>query len=110
MDPLTPTTGTLGMAVGYIAETAGGLAVAGKGRADGGEKADRREIVQRNKQKETVRWVVGTPRRLGELIGKGEKEEAERDWDEVKKIMGNWKGVNGVDELRDECERIMGRT
>lgn len=108
MDPLTPTTGTLGMAVGYIAETAGGLAQQARGRDEGGRKEGEREW--KKEQRETVRWVLGTPRRLGVLLDKGEKEKAEKDWDEVKGLLDKWKGVNGVEELRDECERIVGRT
>lgn len=116
MDPLTPTTGTLGMAVGYIAETAATLASAGKSQADGqakesdpeGLEAEKEESERKRMQRDTVSWVVTTPRRLGRLLDKGDKEEALKDWDEVKGILGKWKAVQGADELKDECERIMG--
>ena len=60
-------------------------------------------------QRETVRWVLGTPKRLGSLLDKGEKSEATKAWDEVRVVLEKWKGVKGVDELSEECERIMGR-
>lgn len=112
MDPLTPTTGTLGMAVGYIAEMAGGLAQIGKGREGEGGKGVGLggDGERRKREREMVRWVLGSSRRLGLLLDGGGKEEARRDWDEVKGILEKWKEVQGVDELRDECERIMGRT
>jgi len=101
MDPLTPTTGTLGMAVGYIAEAAGGLAQQARGR-EGEEGRERKR-----RERETVRWVLGTPRRLGALLDGGRREDADRDWSGVREILGKWKEVRGVDDLRDECERIM---
>lgn len=113
MDPLTPTTGTLGMAVGYIAEAAGGLAQSAKGREeeDGGGAAEegREKREKKRRQRETVRWVLGTPRRLGVLLDKGETEDAQMDWGEVKEILKKWKEVDGVSDLRNECERVMGR-
>ena len=120
MDPLTPSTGTLGIAVGYIAETAAGLASMGARQAKSEEKEEegdgieedkvkRENAEKKRKQKETVRWVLETPRRLKRLLDIGEKEEVEREWDEVRGILEKWKVVQGVDELRDECERIIGR-
>ena len=117
MDPLTPTTGTLGMAVGYIAETAAGLAVVGKIDGDGKRKdgqgetneEEQKRIQKKKRQRETVKWVVETPKRLVNLLAQGEKEKAEKDWDEIKKVLDQWKGVQGVDQLRDECEKILDR-
>lgn len=109
MDPLTPTTRTLGMAVEYIAEAAGGLAQRARGRGEE-EGREEREKKRREREREMVRWVLGTPRRLKVLVDKGEKEGAEREWDEVEKILDKWKEVHGVGDLRDECERIIGRT
>ena len=118
MDPLTPATSTLSPAVAHIAETAGGLAVGAKdGRDGGGEEIssegleERKRVEEENKrQRDTVRWVLGTPRRLGGLLDDGRRGEAETDWEEVKGLLERWKGVGGVEEIRDECERIMGRS
>ena len=115
MDPLTPTTGTLGMAVGYIAETAAGLAtkIGNAGLSNGvteETEAERERTQRKRKERETVRWVLGTPRRLEKTLGEGKKDEAARDWDEVKGILEKWKGVKGVDELKDGCEKIMARS
>ena len=114
MDPLTPTTSTLGPAVSYIAEMAGGLAMEGKGKNEGGEmsgvQTGKEHEEKRKRQTDTVRWVLGTARRLGGLLDEGRREEAKRDWDEIKVLLRKWEGVAGVEEVRDECERIMGRT
>ena len=107
MDPLTPTTGTLGMSVGYIAETAAKLAEKG-GRRNGIEDEEAMEKAERKrKERDTVRWVLETPRRLRKMVEKGGNEEARKHWEEVKRILDGWEGVKGVDELREECERIM---
>jgi uncharacterized Zn finger protein (UPF0148 family) len=67
---------------------------------------DREETKKRN-QKETVRWVLDTPRRLQELVDQDKEEEADKDWEEVSKILEKWKGVSGVQELRQQCEEIL---
>lgn len=114
MEPATPTTSMLGPAVGHIAEAAGSLA---------GEARAREEILKnrsqdegddvgevKKRQKETVRWAVGTPRRLGLLLDNGRKGEAEKEWEEIRALLEKWKGVSGVEELSDECQRIMERS
>lgn len=113
MDPLTPTTSTLSPAVAHIAETARGL-VARAGNGNGGKEADggeeRRELEKvRSRQRDTVRWVLGTPRRLGLMIDEGRVEDAKRDWEEIQGILRRWRDVAGVEELRDECEKTMSK-
>ncbi|MCJ1274066.1 hypothetical protein MMC21_001860 [Puttea exsequens] len=114
MEPATPTTSMLGPAVGHIADVAGQLARearereerrSGK-RVEGGDE----EGEKKRRQRETVRWVIGTPRRLGVLLDEGGRGDAESDWEEVKGFLDRWDGVGGVQEIRDECDRIMGRT
>lgn len=116
MDPLTPTTSTLSPAVAHIVETARGLVAGvkreeeegGDGDGDGG--AERVEAVgMRRRQKDTVRWVLGTPRRLEALLEGGRVEEARRDWEEIHGILQKWQDVAGVQELRDQCETTMGK-
>ncbi|KAL4921798.1 Vps51/Vps67-domain-containing protein [Aspergillus aurantiobrunneus] len=105
--PLTMTK-TLGPAIAFVAETAGGLIKEGEelrgqmreGNATGGGNDKRPE-------KETVRWVLDAPRRLGKLVADGNREEAEKDWHEVGKLLGKWEGVKGVTEIREACEKVM---
>lgn len=113
MDPLTPTTSTLSPAVAHIAETARGLvAKAGEGNrgdeADGGEKRGEVGMVRR-RQRDTVRWVLGTPSRLGVMLDEGKVEDAKKDWEEIRGILRKWRDVAGVEELRDKCEKTMSR-
>ncbi|KAF2130043.1 hypothetical protein P153DRAFT_356701 [Dothidotthia symphoricarpi CBS 119687] len=118
MDPLAPTTHTLGPAMSHIAETAASLSssmqsVQKKPEGLGieirieGEGADKEQFVKKQKQKETVRWVLNTPRRLRQMIDQEQDDEAEKEWEQVSKILDQWTGVAGVQELREECERIL---
>ncbi|MCJ1450630.1 hypothetical protein MMC28_000963 [Mycoblastus sanguinarius] len=117
MDPLTPTTSTLGPAVGHIADIAGGLAAGfqeqdrrGEDGGGGGEEVREGEANKKRKERETVRWVLGAPRRLGDLLVNGERTGAEREWDEVRELLVKWEGVKGVEKVREECERIMAKS
>lgn len=74
---------------------------------DEGDKDEQESHKRKEKQKETVRWVLDTPRRLQEMIASGKDEEAEKEWGEVSAILSNWGNVAGVKELRRECEAIM---
>jgi hypothetical protein len=118
MDPLTPATHTLGPAISHIAETATSLSSSMQGvpvKPDGlgisvrvdEDEEDKEAEAKKQRQKDTVRWVLDTPRRLQELIDQDQDEEAEQDWEYVDKILAQWKGVAGVAELREECENIM---
>jgi hypothetical protein len=118
MDPLAPTTHTLGPAISHIAETAAslsssmqgtpaqpeGLGISVRLEEDGSEQE---ENAKRQKQRETVRWVLDTPRRLHEMIDQEQDEEAEKEWQEVSSILDQWRTVAGVAELREQCEDIL---
>ncbi|RAR04670.1 Vps51/Vps67-like protein [Stemphylium lycopersici] len=119
MDPLAPTTHTLGPAISHIAETAASLSSSLQDSHQSKEEGlgisirveqdepDKAEAEKKRKQKETVRWVLDTPTRLQVMVGQERKEEAEKEWDEVRRILDKWKGVAGVQELREQCEAIM---
>lgn len=113
MDPLTPTTSTLSPAISHIAETATSLSnsfqVPGL-TAEGvpGLRDDQSMAAERKQQQqETVRWVVGAPQRLQMMLDAGRGEEAAEDWDQVQRLTGKWVGINGVEEIRDTCMKIM---
>ena len=118
MDPLAPTTHTLGPAIAHIAETAASLSssmqtLPAKPQGLGidihveDEDDNKAEVAAKQKQKDTVRWVLDTPRRLQEMIDQEQDEEAETEWAEISNILDKWKGVPGVEELRKKCEEIM---
>jgi len=68
---------------------------------------DKAEAEKKRRQKDTVKWVLDTPRRLQELIDQEQDEEAEKDWEDISRILDKWKDVAGVQELRERCEEIM---
>lgn len=118
MDPLAPTTHTLGPAIAHIAETAASLsssmqALPSKPQGLGidiqveHEDDGKAEAIAKQRQKDTVRWVLDTPRRLQEMIDQEQDEDAEKEWEEISKILEKWDGVPGVQELRQRCESIM---
>jgi hypothetical protein len=118
MDPLAPTTHTLGPAISHIADIATSLSSPAPGAQAkleglgisvqvGEDAAEKEDAEHKQKQRDTVRWVLDTPRRLRELIDQDRDEEADQEWEEVGKILDQWKGVAGVQTLREECEEIM---
>lgn len=118
MDPLAPTTHTLGPAISHIAEIATSLSSSMQGAPPKPEglgisvrveedTTEKDAAVLKQKQRDTVKWVLDTPRRLRELIDEEQDDEADRQWEEVSKILDQWKDVAGVRELREECESVM---
>lgn len=117
MDPLTPTTSTLSPAISHIAETAASLSTALNGRGGNADRdsgsgdepgVDAESKPQKQQQQhETVRWVLGAPLRLRIMLDAGKAEEAADDWGGVQRLLGKWEGIRGVEEVRDECAKIM---
>jgi vacuolar protein sorting-associated protein 51 len=96
--------GTLVPVMGYIADTARELSREGEAQRRGS--VDRKGSMEKDK-KETVRWVLGAPRRLRDLLDAGKREEAEREWKDVRGLLDRWEGVKGVQEVKRECEGVM---
>ncbi|OGM43914.1 hypothetical protein ABOM_005916 [Aspergillus bombycis] len=91
--PLTMTK-TLGPAIAFVAETAGGLIQEGEEQRRRMKEAKASDEGERKKaEKETV-----------------SREEAEKDWEEVRELLQKWAGVKGVQELRETCEKVMEKT
>ncbi|KAF2122057.1 Vps51/Vps67-domain-containing protein [Lophiotrema nucula] len=116
MDPLAPTTHTLSPAISHIAETAASLSSSmqvlpekPKGLGIDVRVSDdsNDEVARKKREKDTVRWVLDTPRRLHALIDQEQDEQANDEWEEVSKLLDKWQNVPGVKELRQECEEIM---
>ncbi|KAF2178025.1 hypothetical protein K469DRAFT_732101 [Zopfia rhizophila CBS 207.26] len=116
MDPLAPTTHTLSPAISHIAETAASLSSSmqalqtrptGLGIDTRMEDGEKRDNGDKRKEKDTVRWILGTPRRLTALVEDGKKEQAEKEWEEIRMILDKWKTVGGAAELRAECSSIL---
>ncbi|KAH8727185.1 Vps51/Vps67-domain-containing protein [Phaeosphaeriaceae sp. PMI808] len=118
MDPLAPTTHTLGPAISHIADTAASLSSsmqATQKRTEGlgisiqidQDSTEEDVAAQKRRQKKLVRWVLDTPRRLRDFVDLERFEDAEEEWEHVCKIINRWTNVAGVKELREECESIM---
>jgi len=124
MEPLTPTTSTLSPAIAHIAETASSLAslLQQRAKANGGAAVGARvgaggngELVggrrgkaeEKRNQRQTVKWVLDSPRRLQEQINSAEREAAEKEWEEVKSLLERWRGTEGVEEVREACEKVL---
>jgi hypothetical protein len=107
--PLTMTK-TLGPAIAFVAETAGGLIQEGeelRKRIKEGKDSAGDESEAKRAEKETVKWVLASPKRLEEFVKDGKRDEAEKDWDEVRKLLDKWQGVKGAGEVREACEKVM---
>lgn len=101
-------TKTLGPAIGFVAETAGGLIQEGEEQRRQVKEAKSTEHTNNEKLKEdTVKWVLGGPDRLERLLADGMKEDADRDWAEVKNLLDRWEGVKGVAEVKEACTKVM---
>ena len=129
MDPLTPTTSTLSPAMAHIAVTAELLATKTQqksnsskigvprivredgsdveGGKSGNDTAGMGDRKRKQRERETVKWVLDAPRRLKKLVGDGEKEAAFKDWIEVKRLLDKWSETDGVEEVRRECAKVM---
>lgn len=101
-------TKTLGPAIGFVADTAGGLIQEGEEqRRRMKESRSTDQAAGAKAEKETVKWVLGAPSRLEKLLADGKKEEADKDWAEVKDLLDKWEGVKGVAEVKGACEKTM---
>ncbi|CAG8909943.1 unnamed protein product [Penicillium egyptiacum] len=107
--PLTMTK-TLGPAIAFVAETAGGLIKEGEERRRQMKEAKAEDgASSRKNEKDTVRWVVASPQRLEKLVAQGKQEDAEKDWKEIQRLLDAWSDVKGVAEIRAACEKLMNR-
>ncbi|KJF60909.1 uncharacterized protein CIMG_12006 [Coccidioides immitis RS] len=100
-------TKTLGPAIGFVAETAGTLIKEQEEMNNRGNDEIRQLKDRKSPDKQTVRWVLDTPRRLRVLLEEDKTDDAERDWEEIKQLLAKWERVKGVEELKRECEAIL---
>jgi hypothetical protein len=105
--PLTMTK-TLGPAIAFVAETAGGLIKEGEEQRQRMKEARRGSGASTQKsEKDTVRWVLAAPQRLEKLLADDKREDAEKEWKEIQHLLDAWVNVKGVADIRDACEKAM---
>lgn len=108
--PLTMTK-TLGPAIAFVAETAGGLIKEGEEQRKRIKEARENEPVpEKMAERDTVKWVLAAPERLGAFLEQGRREDAEKDWKEVQELLDAWGQVKGVAEIRESCEQVMNQS
>ncbi|EKV21191.1 Vacuolar protein sorting-associated protein 51 [Penicillium digitatum] len=107
--PLTMTK-TLGPAIDFVADTAGGLIKEGEEQRRRMKEAKLADGASNQKrEKDTVRWVLAAPQRLEKLVVEKKQEDAEKDWKEIQQLLDAWGNVKGVSEIREACENVMNR-
>lgn len=107
--PLTMTK-TLGPAIAFVAETAGGLIKEGEEQRRRMKEAKQEdEASTQKREKDTVRWVLAAPQRLEKLVAEDKQEDAEKDWKEIQHLLDAWGDAKGVAEIREACEKVMNR-
>ncbi|KAL3426326.1 hypothetical protein PVAG01_03118 [Phlyctema vagabunda] len=107
MDPLNPMANTLDPAIRDIYERA--IAIRDRLRAElegqghgNGHGRDWKEDESRRKKRELVTRVLDTPQRVRELVESAAREDAEKEWSPVRKLLERWleRGVGGP-EVKD---------
>lgn len=66
-------------------------------------------VAAKKAQRDTVRWVLGAPKRLQSMLDDERNEEADNDWAAVQRLLQKWGGVAGVEELKTQCLKVMER-
>ena len=69
-----------------------------------------KERRKRRKEKELVRWVLDAPERIEAMVEEGNREDAEMDFARVKRVVDEWDGVQGVDEVRKQCQSALSKS
>jgi vacuolar protein sorting-associated protein 51 len=104
MDPLTPATSTLAPAISHIAETAATLSKELAAHVSPSKQAN---TDGRAKEVQTVRWVLDAPRRFRYMLDNDRKADVEDEWTVIKGLLDKWKGVEGVTEVKRQCEQAL---
>lgn len=86
-----------------VANAEAGAGVGAEGQAGRAVQKTR----DRRRQKEAVQWALDAPSRLQDLVANQEHAQATREYEAVLEVLARWKGVRGVNELRDKCARVM---
>ncbi|KAK0279590.1 hypothetical protein LTR35_000347 [Friedmanniomyces endolithicus] len=103
MDPVTETS-TLMADIARIAETASKLSIdMGKQYGGGIGDAGSHRVRENRAQQETVKWVLGAPNRLRELVAESKTEEADAQWNEVSGLLARGGRVEGAEQVRRRC-------
>ncbi|KAH0612103.1 uncharacterized protein H6S33_010155 [Morchella sextelata] len=107
MEPLAPTTSTLGPAIAHIAQVSASLVQTIPVSPVALSSTEGREGSKR--KKETVVWALGCPERIEAAVKEGNMEEAEREWGVLKVCLEKWEGVKGVEQLRAKALKALGK-
>ena len=107
MGPLMPEDSALNDNIAHIAETAKSLAIKLPRAPIDLDQDHEVEEPTNEKEVSTVKWVLDAPQRLRMLLQDERREEAEEDWNEAKRLLNQWKGVSDVEDVQNECRKVM---
>lgn len=73
---------------------------------------------EKDEKRDVVRWVLDAPDRLERMLASDNEtpdavrktdhaEAARKEWDKVQRILNEWEGVDGVEDLRKRCLAVM---
>ncbi|KAK5126474.1 hypothetical protein LTR85_010710 [Meristemomyces frigidus] len=102
MDPLTQTSTLMGD-IEHIADTAETLS--GELKKQHGA-----VTVSKSNEQQTVKWVLGAPERLRDLVREGKNDDADADWEAISSLLDKWQAVKGAPKLRQACLEALGET
>ena len=69
-----------------------------------------KERRKRRKERELVKWVLDAPERIEVMVEEGNREDAEMEFARVKRVVDEWEGVQGVDEVRKQCQSALSKS
>lgn len=106
MEPLAPTTSTLGPAIAHIAQVSASLVQTIPPSPVAPQSAV--SNASNKKKKDAVAWALSAPERIERLMADGKRAEADRVWQTLERLLEKWKGVRGVEELKERGLKALG--
>lgn len=105
MEPLAPTTSTLGPAIAHIAQVSASLVQTIPPSPLALRSGPSSE--SNKKKKKAVVWALSSPERIVEFVKAGKREEAEQEWGVLEGLLEKWKDVKGTEELREKALKAL---
>jgi hypothetical protein len=56
---------------------------------------------------EQIRWALQLPEVIRQLVRGGQREEAEKEVEKLRSVLGGWKNVKDTQELLNQCKTAL---